>query len=284
MFDNYKVGARLPTDLRVPMSSDMAYFWNMGRQVNELARESPAFSKNVLKGANFVTKRKVPSWTGYYEVGAGPLTTNPKIKLTDLIITAKKNSITTNGFYADDKGILIPDVNGHAVPRTSVGTILFYTNLLLKWANVLTYDPMRKRSETLRRRIRRVTDSRDWADKYFKPFADKASHTARSEKEIGLLANKTFVPVEEAPYVVPEFWAASLDLAIQIGGAISLPHPAVELTREIISRAKVVATEITKPPIEVLKAILKYLKWVLIGAAAGLGIFLIAQVTQAVKT
>lgn len=73
----YKLGARAPSDVIIPLGGDSYEAYETAQDIIERSREAyglacdtPRVANSVLRGANFLAKRKGTTWNDYYHMGA----------------------------------------------------------------------------------------------------------------------------------------------------------------------------------------------------------------------
>ena len=69
-FNFYKIGARTPSDIHIPLGEDSHHLYERGKEINGLVRDTPRVTRSVLRVTNFLTGYKKASWRDYYKTGA----------------------------------------------------------------------------------------------------------------------------------------------------------------------------------------------------------------------
>lgn len=73
MFGYYRVGAKLSSDIVIPISEgqydDGENIISRARWLHKIANKTPGKSRSLLKGANFVARNKSGTWGGYFAKG-----------------------------------------------------------------------------------------------------------------------------------------------------------------------------------------------------------------------
>lgn len=69
-FEYYKIGARTPSDIVIPVSPESHHLLSRAQEIRNMVTEVPGIARGTLRAANFVTGRKA-SWRDYYAAGVG---------------------------------------------------------------------------------------------------------------------------------------------------------------------------------------------------------------------
>ena len=65
----YKLGARAPSDIHLPLSKDSYRGYQSGEAIVAMVRDAPRVARVALRVSNFVTRKKKATWKDYYRSG-----------------------------------------------------------------------------------------------------------------------------------------------------------------------------------------------------------------------
>lgn len=68
-FKFYKIGARTPADIEVPLGEDSHHLYERGNEISNMVRDTPRITRGLLRVTNFLKRRKGAIWKDYYKEG-----------------------------------------------------------------------------------------------------------------------------------------------------------------------------------------------------------------------